>query len=54
MNKEPQEFKRIVILGAGESGTGAAVLGRSVGYSVIVSDSKIIKEEEKELSATDL
>ena len=49
MNKEPQEFKRIVILGAGESGTGAAVLGRSVGYSVIVSDSKIIKEEEKEL-----
>lgn len=49
MNKEPQEFKRIVILGAGESGTGAAVLGRSVGYSVVVSDSKIIKEEEKEL-----
>ena len=31
--------KRLVILGAGESGTGAAILGRKQGYDVFVSDS---------------
>lgn len=35
--------KRIVILGAGESGTGCAVLALKQGYSVFVSDSGTIK-----------
>ena len=35
--------ERIVILGAGESGTGAAILARSKGYDVFVSDSGKIK-----------
>ena len=36
---------RIVILGAGESGTGAAVLALRKGYEVFVSDSGKIKEK---------
>jgi UDP-N-acetylmuramoylalanine--D-glutamate ligase len=35
--------KRIVILGAGESGAGAAVLARQKGFDVFVSDMGIIK-----------
>ena len=35
--------ERIVILGAGESGTGAAILARSKGYDVFVSDAGKIK-----------
>ena len=35
--------ERIVILGAGESGTGAAILGRSKGFDVFVSDAGKIK-----------
>lgn len=31
-------MKRIVVLGAGESGTGAAILAKSKGYDVFVSD----------------
>ena len=41
--------KRIVILGAGESGTGAAVLAKKQGYEVFVSDSGEIKPKYKEL-----
>ncbi len=37
--------KRIVILGAGESGTGCAVLALKQGYSVFVSDSGNIKQK---------
>lgn len=37
--------KNIVILGAGESGTGCAVLALKQGYHVFVSDSGIIKEK---------
>jgi UDP-N-acetylmuramoylalanine--D-glutamate ligase len=36
--------KRIVILGAGESGTGAALLARAKGFDVFVSDRATIKE----------
>lgn len=36
--------KRVVILGAGESGAGAAVLAKTKGFEVFVSDSSPIKE----------
>jgi UDP-N-acetylmuramoylalanine--D-glutamate ligase len=37
--------KRMVILGAGESGVGAALLAKQQGYDVFVSDGGSIKEE---------
>ncbi len=37
--------KRIVILGAGESGIGSAILAKKQGYGVFVSDNSIIKEK---------
>lgn len=39
--------KRLVILGAGESGVGAALLGQQQGYDVFVSDGSAIKEKYK-------
>lgn len=39
--------ERIVILGAGESGTGAAILAKAKGYDVFVSDLSAIKEQYK-------
>lgn len=42
-------MKRIVVLGAGESGTGAAILAVSKGYDVFVSDQGVIKEKYREL-----
>lgn len=39
--------KRIVILGAGESGIGAAILAKQQGYDVFVSDGGTIKENYK-------
>ncbi len=39
--------KRIAILGAGESGTGAAILAKQQGYDVFVSDGGTIKENFK-------
>ncbi|MCD8261576.1 MAG: UDP-N-acetylmuramoyl-L-alanine--D-glutamate ligase [Bacteroides sp.] len=42
-------MKRIVILGAGESGAGAAVLARKQGFDVFVSDMSLIKDEYKEM-----
>lgn len=39
---------RIVILGAGESGVGSALLGKKVGYEVFVSDAGKIKEKYKQ------
>ncbi len=39
--------KRIVILGAGESGIGAALLAKQQGYDVFVSDANAIKEVYK-------
>lgn len=40
--------KRIVILGAGESGTGAALLASKKGYEVFVSDQSPIKDKYKQ------
>jgi len=39
--------EKIVILGAGESGTGAALLAKAKGYDVFVSDSGPIKDKYK-------
>ena len=41
--------ERIVILGAGESGTGAAILARIKGFDVFVSDAGKIKPYYREL-----
>ena len=41
--------KRIVILGAGESGAGAAVLAKKQGFDTFVSDMSAIKENYKVL-----
>jgi UDP-N-acetylmuramoylalanine--D-glutamate ligase len=41
--------KRIVILGAGESGTGSAVLALKQGFDVFVSDKGLIKDKYKEI-----
>lgn len=41
--------KKVVILGAGESGAGAAVLAKKKGFDVFVSDMSSIKEKYKEL-----
>jgi len=42
-------MKRLVILGAGESGVGTALLGKKQGYEVSVSDKGKIKEEYKKV-----
>ena len=39
--------KRIVVLGAGISGIGAAVLAKQKGFDVFVSDKGIIKDDNK-------
>lgn len=39
--------KRLVILGAGESGVGAAILARQQGYEIFVSDGGSIRENYK-------
>lgn len=41
-------LKRIVILGSGESGTGAALLGKAKGFDVFVSDKGPIKDVYKQ------
>ena len=40
-------MKRLVILGGGESGIGAALLGKKEGFDVFVSDNQEIKEKYK-------
>lgn len=42
-----KEMKRLVILGGGESGVGAAILGKKVGFDVFLSDMGSIKDEYK-------
>ena len=42
-------MKRIVILGAGESGAGAAVLAKKEGFDVFVSDTSKINDRYKQL-----
>ncbi|MDR1557026.1 MAG: UDP-N-acetylmuramoyl-L-alanine--D-glutamate ligase [Tannerellaceae bacterium] len=41
--------KHIVIVGAGESGTGAAILAKAKGFEVLVSDASSIKTNYKEM-----
>ena len=40
--------KRIVVLGAGESGVGAAILAQKKGFDVFVSDMSNIKTSYKD------
>ena len=42
-------MKRIVCLGAGESGVGAAILARKMGFDAFVSDSGAIKDQYKQM-----
>ena len=42
-------MSRIVILGAGESGAGAAVLAKKEGFDVFVSDMSMIKDKYKKM-----
>ena len=42
-------MKRIVILGGGESGTGAAVLAKKQGFDVFLSDFSSIPEKYKNI-----
>lgn len=41
------DVKHIAILGAGESGVGAAILAKKLGYKVFVSDLNLIKDNYK-------
>jgi len=47
-NKKMTNKKQISILGAGESGVGAAILAKKQGWDVFVSDFGIIKQEFKD------
>lgn len=49
MNSNNTITRRIVILGAGESGSGAAILAKDKGYEVFVSDFGKISEHYKKL-----
>ncbi len=42
-------MKRLVVLGAGESGVGTAILGKRKGYNVFVSDKGVITDYYKEV-----
>ena len=42
-------MKRIVVLGAGESGAGAAVLAKKEGFDVFVSDMSKINDKYKKV-----
>lgn len=42
-------MKRLIILGGGESGVGAAILGKKVGFDVFLSDMGSIKDEYKSI-----
>ncbi|WP_340075478.1 UDP-N-acetylmuramoyl-L-alanine--D-glutamate ligase [Leptobacterium sp. I13] len=46
-NNGPERKKRLVILGAGESGVGTAILGKKKEYEVFVSDKGNITEKYK-------
>jgi UDP-N-acetylmuramoylalanine--D-glutamate ligase len=47
--------KKMVILGGGESGAGAAVLGKKLGYTVFLSDKGMLKDAYKnELNSLDI
>ena len=42
-------MSRIVVLGAGESGAGAAILAKKEGFDVFVSDMSKIKDKYKKM-----
>ena len=42
-------MKKIVVLGAGESGAGAAVLAKKMGFETFVSDMSVIKDKYKNM-----
>mgnify|MGYP003887680043 CR=1 FL=1 len=42
-------MKRLVILGGGESGTGAALLGKAKGYEVFLSDLNELKDKYRDI-----
>lgn len=42
-------MKKLVILGAGESGVGTALLGKQKGFEVFVSDKGVIAKKYKEV-----
>ncbi len=44
-----EQMKRIVILGAGESGTGAAILAKKQGFDLFVSDLAAVKPKYRQL-----
>jgi UDP-N-acetylmuramoylalanine--D-glutamate ligase len=46
--RSKKTMKRIVILGSGESGTGAAILAKQKGFDVFVSDKGAIPQKYKE------
>ncbi|MFD2187200.1 UDP-N-acetylmuramoyl-L-alanine--D-glutamate ligase [Aquimarina celericrescens] len=49
MNHNSKIQKRLVVLGAGESGVGTAILGKKEGYDVFVSDKGTITDHYKEV-----
>ncbi len=49
MNRKSKIVNRLVILGAGESGIGTALLGKDKGFEVFVSDIGKIKEKFKDV-----
>ncbi len=49
MNKGSKIVKRIVVLGGGESGVGAAVLAQKEGFDVFVSDLSVISESYRDI-----
>jgi UDP-N-acetylmuramoylalanine--D-glutamate ligase len=51
MDFMPLTMQRLVVLGGGESGTGAAVLAKKQGFEVFLSDSSEIKPKYKDILA---
>ncbi|MFD2564290.1 UDP-N-acetylmuramoyl-L-alanine--D-glutamate ligase [Aquimarina rubra] len=49
MNRNSKIKKRLVVLGAGESGVGTAILGKKEGFEVFVSDKGTITNHYKEV-----
>ena len=50
-----KKLHKLIILGAGESGVGAAILGKAKGYDVFVSDAAVIKPSfQEELQAAQI
>lgn len=50
-----EKLQKLIILGAGESGVGAAILGKAKGYDVFVSEAAVIKPSfQNELQAAQI